>query len=449
MRNALSLARALILRVWHQCVIAPAGHIRFATAEGSIKGKRALFHAVQALLHRIWIFESVSSAVLIGVFFVLWTRIQAGSAPISELATRSAAIIPVLAITNAISLLGANTYLARYSAFDKINDLFSVASRLVGDNLVRWQAHPRDSKFARQSYYIWLGKRASIKSIQLSEPGEVFFTPRPYWDGVWFYGSNTYNAKRTSNIGIFLRFHELVICSIFLLRFVLRLRNEKATTQLTQGSIWFLKELKKYESLLRGPFGNLTYQQAIGLVLMAQRSFHYMSDEFRSHQEELSWEEYRKLRFIGIFADYLVWLNYFEAKFLLLRFASISAWLEGRGRSVSNNALSERFKIYGEVKAKLLELRETIIPRKAIAEKVVQVRIGSLIPIILTALTLFTYAVLQPMTLGTGDPLYARYVAAAVYSLACAAIAENFLFGLWLLIPWKPSSGEQLVPWRA
>jgi hypothetical protein len=383
-------------------------------------------------------------------FFILWNRIQAGHVTTTQLAAYSASLIPVLAITNAISLLGANTYLARYSAFDKINELFAQTSALVSSNLDRWQAHPRDSKFARRSFYRWLGGRAAIDSVTLVSPGEILFTTRPYWDGVWFYGSDSYNSKHNRNIRTFLSFHELLLCSIFLLRIVLRLRREHvARVPVVGGSLGaksFLEELKKSEGVLEAPLSNLDYTLSIRLILLAEQSFHYMNDEFRAHKEELSWEEYRKLRFLGIFVEYLIWFNYFEAKFLVLRISNLITWLQLRGRTFDGDALNRRFQNFGKVRSEIFDLRDTIIPRRAIAEKIIQIRLGSLAPIILTALSLFGYAVVQPMTLVLGIDSYARLAEVAVYSLACTAMAENFLFGLWLLIPWKLTRQHSVIP---
>jgi hypothetical protein len=91
------------------------------------------------------------------------------------------------------------------------------------------------------------------------------------------------------------------------------------------------------------------------------------------------------------------------------------------------------------MKTKLFALKETIVPRKAVAEKIIQIRFGSFLPIILTAMTLFGYALVQPVVLTFAVSEYTRISASLLYAFACAAIAENFIFGLWLLIPWKSS----------
>jgi len=184
----------------------------------------------------------------------------------------------------------------------------------------------------------------------------------------------------------------------------------------------------------------------MSLILMAQYSSHYMLDEFRSHQEEQGWEEYRKLRFIGLFVEYLIWLNYFQGKFLRMRFANAYAWLERNGRKAKFSTFERQMNEIGDLKTKLFELRETTIPRRAIGEKIIQIRLGSLIPIILTALALFGYAVFQPIALATATPLYSNVAAAVVYSLVCTAMAENFVFGLWLLIPWKLHPSKGVLP---
>jgi hypothetical protein len=411
------------------------------------RATRALLRLSNYLLYHIWIFELVSTVLLLVLIFQLWNLRLANYFTEKELLSYTAALIPVLALTNAISLLGANTYLARYASFDKINELFSDASRIITDNYERLDSHPRDSKFARAEFYSWLGKQSAVKSVKFTNANEKLFTRRPYWDGVWFYGSATYNKKHRDTLGTFLGFHELLICSIFVLKNVLGMRDQNVALinkhgSGTQGSVWFLENLKTFDNFLRSPLTTASYKEAIGLILMAKRSAHYMFDEFRKHQEELGWEEYRKLRFLASFVEYLIWLNYFQGKFMELRFAVVGSWLEKRGRGIKSTAFESRYAPVIELKDKLFALRETIIPRRAIAEKVIQIRFGSFLPIVLTAMALFGYAVVQPTVLTFGIPEYTKISASLVYSLACAAIAENFIFGLWLLIPWKSSARE-------
>lgn len=412
--------------------------------------KHRLTFLGRLVLHRAWIFELVSSAFLLTLFFYLWRHLETIPAILPALSSYPSSLIPILAITNAISLLGANTYLARYNAFDKINEIFSTASRLLNDSYDRMQGHPRDNKFARREFYLWLLNRTFVEQVELTNQENDRFTLRPYWDGVWFFGSEPYNKIRNCDLRTFLSFHELLLCSIFVLKIVSKLRAGNLAlvgngTSGSQGSIWFVDRLKSYEKKINATPATLDRREAFGIIMMAEASPHYMFEEFRAYQEDQGWEEYRKLRFIDNFIEYLIWLNYFQAKFLKLRFSNIQPWLERNKRKCQFSEFEKRSNEIGDLKAKLFELRETIVPRRAIAERIIQIRLGSFVPIILTALALFGYTIFQPVLLSLGQPLYSDFGRAALYSLICTAMAENFIFGLWLLIPWRNAQRKSLI----
>src|SRR5882724_448608 len=311
---------------------------------------------VRAGLHRIWLVELALSFLLAGTFFFGWHYIQSISAAIREPPGFPSALVSVLAITNAISLLGANTYLARYSAFDKINEIFSAVSKITLDNQERFDGHPRKSKFARHDFYSWLFSRIVIESVDLSNTIRRY-TWRPYWDGIWFFGSGDYNRPYVGDLRVFLTFHELLLTAIVVLRHVIRLRDTKAfvieSGSGSQGSRSFLATLRKYERILRAPLGSLSREDAIRLIKLAEHSTHYMFEEFRSQLRGQTWEEYRKLRFINLFVEYLIWLTYFQGKFLEMRAMNVISWGTKRGQKIDSSPLNNRLQDAFEVKSKL------------------------------------------------------------------------------------------------
>jgi len=240
--DAFLLMKLWVLPSWRQLFVAPTARIAKQLVRASQKLKRISMGAIRVGLQRIWIFEAISSSLLLVAFFCLWNHLQTNPTILKELSGFPSALISILAITNAISLLGANTYLARYSAFDKINEIFSSISRITTDNYERLNGHPRDNKFARRKFYSWLGNRSSISEVNLSSSNEPYFTPRPYWDGVWFFGSDTYNRTRQCDLGTFLSFHELLISAVFVLRFVLTLRDERVALIISKKSAPGLKD---------------------------------------------------------------------------------------------------------------------------------------------------------------------------------------------------------------
>jgi hypothetical protein len=172
-----------------------------------------------------------------------------------------------------------------------------------------------------------------------------------------------------------------------------------------------------------------------------------MLEEFRAHQEDAAWEEFREINFLELLLSYLIWINFFHGKFLLARGRRVALWLTNRGRSLDTFKPFERdFEAIAQMRSELFKIREVVIPRRGVAERLSRIRLGSIIPIILTAISLVSYAILQPLSFGNVSPDVARPVASVAYALGGTALIQNFLYALWLLIPWRVSQRGAPMP---
>jgi hypothetical protein len=81
------------------------------------------------------------------------------------------------------------------------------------------------------------------------------------------------------------------------------------------------------------------------------------------------------------------------------------------------------------------KLRIANLVHKATADRIRQVRLGSIFPIFATASALLAYVCLPPLVYGSFAPIYGEALEGIAYVLACTSIGLNIAFGLWLLLP--------------
>jgi hypothetical protein len=105
---------------------------------------RRLLRYVYSRVIKFWIFQLASSCVFIVLFAEVWRWSGMQAVSIRDAVTYSWALLPVLAITSAIPLLGATSTLSRYTTFDKLSELFAQVSTVCEKHAGRLREHPRD-----------------------------------------------------------------------------------------------------------------------------------------------------------------------------------------------------------------------------------------------------------------------------------------------------------------
>jgi hypothetical protein len=63
---------------------------------------------------------------------------------------------------------------------------------LIRNNYARVMGHPRTSVFRRISAYHRVLVHARASNFKFIEDSTPLYTVRAYWDGIWFYGSESY-----------------------------------------------------------------------------------------------------------------------------------------------------------------------------------------------------------------------------------------------------------------
>src|SRR5208282_4714258 len=105
------------------------------------------------VVHRAWILEIVFLLVATTFFALLWWHSGITSTPIGQYIQSIWAILPVLAVTNALPMLGVGAFLARYSVPDKPSESLAAISSLVQEDYDRIYGHPRTNPFSRTAAY--------------------------------------------------------------------------------------------------------------------------------------------------------------------------------------------------------------------------------------------------------------------------------------------------------
>lgn len=391
------------------------------------------------LIQRAWIIESVVSILAVSGFSILWLYSGLSDIPIAHYIQSMWSILPVLALTNALPMLGVGAFMARYSASEKPSEIIANLSALVKEDYSRLNAHPRESSFQRLTTYRKLVEKTKVDNFLFYSEKESYYTPRPYWDGVWFFGDDDYPSKGFFDKRFLYAAHELIFCSIVMLQSVDELRRSNSYTISlgrrtggTQGSIWFLEDFIRMRHKFIDIPPSLIAADAISVVYLAHNSIHYMTEELRRHHDELTQDERHLTIFINHITKYLIWMTYFHIKFLECRFIRAS-----RSHSLERITKNVETRVIGMIKFRddVMKLRNANIPRRAIAERVHQIKLGTLLPVSGTSAAILSYVCLVPIAYGLYDFRYAQILCGIAYVLASMSIGLNVTFGLWLLLP--------------
>ena len=144
-------------------------------------------HVASYVMHRAWILEIAFLSTAASFFALLWWSSGIADTPVSQYIQTTWAILPVLAVTNALPMLGVSAFLGRYSVSDKPSETLAALSALVQGDFNRIYGHPRGNPFQRRAVYRAVLRRAKTRAFLFEENGEPLYIPRPYWDGVWFF----------------------------------------------------------------------------------------------------------------------------------------------------------------------------------------------------------------------------------------------------------------------
>lgn len=207
--------------------------------------------------------------------------------------------------------LGANAFLARFSVAENPSEIMEAINTLLSSHYVWLQGHPRENVFRRIEPYIWILKRPEERSFIFSEGDHPYYTLRPYWDGIWFYGRSGGRYDPGMATQLIYSVQEMIFCSMMVLRIILKMRQMGAHSVGghfggTQGSLWFLNALERQSALINEPLNSIEGREAANLVILAAASSHYMLEELRKHQQLSTRNELRETIFIHFLCDYLI-----------------------------------------------------------------------------------------------------------------------------------------------
>ncbi len=407
-------------------------------------------HFATYVMHRAWLLEIAFLLCAASFFALLWWTSRIADTPVSQYIQTTWAILPVLAVTNALPMLGVSVFLGRYTISDKPSEALAGLSALVRGDFNRIYGHPRANPFRRRAVYRATLRRAKTGAFLFEENGEPLYTIRPYWDGIWFFGSSAYVKNQRAERSILYPTHELLFCAIVMLRIVAVLRASGSYSlgrrgrreQGSQGSYWFLEDFVKTQKLLTPPIRRINIHDAQRIIYHAIDSTHYMTEELQAHEGAMVRDERRDTMFIHYMCDYIIWMDFFHNKLMECRVAFVR-------RRIAIEKLQPYFeKTMGGYQAAhegVINLRTANLVRMVTAERIHQVKLGTIIPILTTAGALLTYICLQPLAYGLFDHWYARTVAGVAYVIAATSIGMNLAFGVWLLISAPQSRRADLM----
>jgi hypothetical protein len=335
--------------------------------------------------------------------------------------------LPVLAISNALPMLGATAVLARYAVSEKPAETLKQIFEVVAADANRFhetKGNPLSSVNSVQK-----AMSEAPATLTFFSEGEQLFTPRPNWDGVWCF---PWSSSRTPTERAV---HEVTYCAIEVMRLVHDVQRYKVAlvggrNGGTNGSLWFLEQLKK--SGRPKIDEQITREKAITWVKLAHYSLHYMREELSDHRMATDLNEARETEFIQIFCEYMKWLGFFHNKVLLARWQTLrDRYPKIEFRSVP--ATVDKF-VQGvnSTKDALEAIAASNLPRRSTASRVMQLRKGIVLPILGTTFATLICLSLKP--LAGFEPETALAATAIAYSLIAASLASNFTFGLWLLM---------------
>ena len=392
---------------------------------------RSIRHAAisfNALGTRVWLIELLIAVPIAMFAHHLWVL---GLNPKSSAVEQISFVwstLPVLAITNALPMLGATAVLARYAVSEKPAETLKQISDVVAGDANRFH----ETKGYPLSSVNSVRKAMSEAPATLTffNKGEQLFTPRPDWDGVWFF---PWSPSRTPTERAV---HEITYCAIEVVRLVHDIQRYNVALVGgrhggTNGSRWFLEQLKKAgRPKIDKP---MTREKAITWVQLAHYSLHYMREELTDHRVATDLNEARETEFIRIFCEYMKWLGFFQNKVLLARWQTLRDRYPRIGTRSLPTTIEKFMQGVNSTTGALGVIAATNLPRRSTASRVMQLRKGIFLPILGTAFTTLICLSLKPLA-GIA-PEKALAATAIAYSLIAASLASNFVLGLWLLMP--------------
>jgi len=384
--------------------------------------------SLNALGTRVWFIELLIAAPIALFAHSLWVLGLNPKGGSVEQISFIWSTLPVLAISNALPMLGATAVLARYAVSEKPAETLKQISEVVAADANRF--HETKGSPLSSVNSVRRAMSGAPATLAFFSEGEPLFTPRPNWDGVWCF---PWSSSRTPTERAV---HEVTYCAIKVIRLVHDVQRYKVALVGgryggTNGSRHFLEQLKK--AGLPKIDKPMTHQKAITLVKLARYSLHYMREELSAHRLATDLNEARETEFINIFCEYMKWLGFFHNKVLLARWRTLlDRYPKMETRSFPKTV--EKFmQGVDSTKHALEAIAATNLPRRSTASRVMQLRKGIFLPMFGTAFATLICLSLKP--LAGLKPETALAATAIAYSAIAASLSANFTFGLWILMP--------------
>jgi len=176
---------------------------------------RSIRHAatsLNALGTRVWLIELLIAVPIALFAHRLWVLGLNPTGSDVEQISFIWSTLPVLAISNALPMLGATAVLARYAVFEKPAETLKQISEVVAEDANRFyetKGYPLSSVNSVRK-----AMSEAPATLTFFSEGERLFTPRPNWDGVWFF---PWSSSRTPTERAV---HEVTYCAIEVVRLV-------------------------------------------------------------------------------------------------------------------------------------------------------------------------------------------------------------------------------------
>lgn len=390
-----------------------------------IRAIRWASDACNAVRRRAWLVELLIMVPVASAAHYLWMMGASASESIDSLSAFIWSTLPVLAISNALPMLGATAVLGRYSISDKPAETLKQISDVIESESDRFRQKKGTPLASHMSFK--KAMRDTPLTLTFFSEGEAQFVPRPNWDGVWFFPWTSCPALTRLT-------HEMTYCAIRVIQQVHKVHNRKVALvggrfRASNGSRWFLDELK----IAGHPKidGTMRRQEALTYVFLAYKSLYYMCEELEAHVGARDLNEYRETEFIDVFCEYMKWLGFFHNKTLTAQWQVLcERYPKVRDLQLPPSIEKLRHST-NDTKKALGAIVAANLPRRATAARIAQVRKGVFLPLIGTAVAALTCLSLKP--LAGWQPETSAFAMALAYDMIAASLAANFTFGLWLL----------------
>lgn len=383
---------------------------------------------IDGLKARGWLIELLIALPIALLAYRLWVLGQFPAGGTNELIGYVWSTLPVLAISNAMPMLGATAVLARYSVSEKPAETMKQIAEALEADADRYQSE-RGTLLAQPRAFR-RAMRGAPPVLTFFVDGQQIFTPRPNWDGVWFFPTAEPRTAREQAA------HELTYCAIRVVQLVHKVRRRKTALvggRLggTNGSNWFLERLEKAGSPKLTD--TMLQEDAWTWVFLAYQSLHYMREEFDRHREASDLNEARETEFVDLFCEYMKWLGFFHCKALIAQWCVLCYLYPTAATRPVPPSLERMILAITATKKALATAAAANLPRRATAARVAQVRKGVFLPLLGTASATLICLSLKPLAGWRPDATILATTLA--YALIAASLAANFTFGLWLIFP--------------